>query len=74
LFYWLFRDDKKDSRKPKKPYKYWDVAPMGYEHMTPIQYKALQGKVDNFCIVCCRNAYEMLEIQRYLICTMLADT
>jgi len=47
---------------------------MGYEHMTPIQYKALQGKVDNFCIVCCRNAYEMLEIQRYLICTMLADT
>lgn len=36
------RDDRRDGRKPKKPYKYWDVAPVGYEHMTPVQYKALQ--------------------------------
>ena len=34
----------RDSRKAqRKPYKYWDVAPIGYEHMTPMQYKALQG-------------------------------
>jgi len=34
----------RDSRKgPRKPYKYWDVAPIGYETMTPMQYKALQG-------------------------------
>jgi len=54
------RDDRKDSRKPKKPYKYWDVAPMGYEHMTPVQYKALQGNADDVCIFCCGNVCEVL--------------
>ena len=35
----------RDSRKAqRKPYKYWDVAPIGYENMTPMQYKALQGQ------------------------------
>ena len=33
------------DRKPKKkPYKYWDVPPVGFEHVTPMQYKAMQGK------------------------------
>ena len=36
------------SRSPKKPRKrrpqrYWDVPPTGYEHVTPAQYKAMQG-------------------------------
>jgi hypothetical protein len=33
------------SKKPrkKKPYKYWDVPPPGFEHITPMQYKAMQG-------------------------------
>lgn len=44
------RDKKRDSRerdnkkKPKrKPYKYWDIAPPGFEHITPLQYKAMQA-------------------------------
>jgi len=51
LFCRFSRDDKRDSRKPKKPYKYWDVAPPGYEHMTPVQYKALQGNAKDLCVV-----------------------
>jgi len=27
-----------------KKYKYWDVPPVGFEHITPAQYKAMQGK------------------------------
>lgn len=43
------RDRKRDTfderKKPlkKKPYKYWDVAPPGFEHITPLQYKAMQA-------------------------------
>jgi len=36
------RDHKKSS-VPRKPYKYWDVPPTGFEHLTPAQYKAMQG-------------------------------
>jgi len=28
----------------KKPYKYWDVAAAGFEHLTALQYKAMQGE------------------------------
>ncbi|KAI0980816.1 hypothetical protein GJ496_006431 [Pomphorhynchus laevis] len=28
---------------PKKAYKYWDVPPRGFEHITPMQYKSMQG-------------------------------
>ena len=49
-FVGIFRDDRKDSRKSRKPYKYWDVAPPGYEHMTPVQYKALQGNTDDILL------------------------
>ncbi|XP_048760753.1 splicing factor U2AF 50 kDa subunit-like isoform X4 [Ostrea edulis] len=31
------------GRKRKKPYKYWDVPPAGFEHMSPMQYKAMQS-------------------------------
>ena len=36
---------RKSSPKPrkKKPYKYWDVPPPGFEHITPLQYKAMQS-------------------------------
>lgn len=27
----------------KKPSKYWDVPPPGFEHITPVQYKAMQA-------------------------------
>jgi len=32
-------------RKPRKkrPHKYWDIPPPGYEHITPAQYKAMQA-------------------------------
>ncbi|XP_058794904.1 splicing factor U2AF 50 kDa subunit-like [Phymastichus coffea] len=36
--------DKKSGggTKRRKPSLYWDVAPPGFEHITPIQYKAMQ--------------------------------
>ncbi|XP_067938239.1 splicing factor U2AF 50 kDa subunit-like isoform X2 [Watersipora subatra] len=43
------RDKEKEQEnipKPSKirrPYKYWDVAPAGFEHITPVQYKAMQA-------------------------------
>lgn len=42
------RDHKKRSYSPrrtrkKRTCKYWDVAPMGFEHITPMQYKAMQA-------------------------------
>ncbi len=36
--------DEKREKKKKKPYKYWDVPPQGFEHITPFQYKAMQGE------------------------------
>ncbi|MFH4979565.1 hypothetical protein AB6A40_006274 [Gnathostoma spinigerum] len=29
--------------KPKRKYKFWDVPPVGYEHLTPKEYKELQA-------------------------------
>ncbi|VDN26345.1 unnamed protein product [Gongylonema pulchrum] len=29
--------------KPKKKYKFWDIPPVGYEHLTPKEYKELQA-------------------------------
>ena len=29
--------------KRRRPSKYWDIAPVGFEHVTPIQYKAMQA-------------------------------
>ncbi|XP_051989094.1 splicing factor U2AF 65 kDa subunit-like isoform X2 [Xyrauchen texanus] len=42
------RDHKKHSYSPcrtrkKKNGKYWDVPPPGFEHITPLQYKAMQA-------------------------------
>ncbi|KAM6905015.1 LOW QUALITY PROTEIN: splicing factor U2AF 65 kDa subunit-like [Xenentodon cancila] len=42
------RDHKKHSHSPrrtrkKRPCKYWDVPPPGFEHITPMQYKAMQA-------------------------------
>ncbi|XP_069381302.1 splicing factor U2AF 65 kDa subunit-like isoform X2 [Paralichthys olivaceus] len=44
----LSRDHKKHSHSPrrtrkKKTCKYWDVPPPGFEHITPMQYKAMQA-------------------------------
>ncbi|XP_067088999.1 splicing factor U2AF 65 kDa subunit-like [Osmerus mordax] len=42
------RDHKKHSYSPrrtkkKRTCKYWDVPPPGFEHITPLQYKAMQA-------------------------------
>lgn len=29
--------------KRRRPSKYWDVPPVGFEHVTPLQYKAMQA-------------------------------
>lgn len=29
--------------KRRKPSTFWDVAPRGFEHISPLQYKAMQG-------------------------------
>jgi splicing factor U2AF subunit len=39
------KKDTKIEKKTIKKYKYWDVPPAGFEHITPIQYKAMQGKL-----------------------------
>lgn len=31
------------KQRKKKPYKYWDVPAPGFEHITPMQYKAMQA-------------------------------
>jgi hypothetical protein len=38
------RGDRDRDRRSIKP-KYWDVPPAGYEHMTPKEYKELQGLI-----------------------------
>ena len=40
------RSPERSSKKRK--YKFWDVPPSGYEHMTPKEYKELQGG-----LICC---------------------
>lgn len=37
------RDRRRDDDKPKKKYRFWDVPPVGFEHLTPKEYKAMQG-------------------------------
>ncbi|XP_012935159.1 splicing factor U2AF 50 kDa subunit isoform X1 [Aplysia californica] len=39
------RSRSRSPRKPRKkrPHKYWDIPPPGYEHITPAQYKAMQA-------------------------------
>jgi len=40
------RSSKSSRDKPapvKKAHKYWDVPPAGFEHITPMQYKAMQA-------------------------------
>ncbi|TKR75716.1 hypothetical protein L596_016969 [Steinernema carpocapsae] len=31
------------EERPKKKFKYWDIPPVGYEHMSPKEYKELQA-------------------------------
>jgi splicing factor U2AF 65 kDa subunit len=38
------RKENKTEKKVIKKYKYWDVPPVGFEHITPVQYKAMQGR------------------------------
>ena len=37
------RSRSRDREKPKKKYKFWDIPPAGYEHLTPKEYKELQA-------------------------------
>lgn len=37
------KKENKTEKKPMKKYKYWDVPPVGFEHITPAQYKTMQA-------------------------------
>ncbi|CAF0910777.1 unnamed protein product [Rotaria sordida] len=37
------KKENKTEKKPIRKYKYWDVPPAGFEHITPVQYKAMQA-------------------------------
>ncbi|CAF2070028.1 unnamed protein product [Rotaria magnacalcarata] len=37
------KKETKVEKKILKKYKYWDVPPAGFEHITPVQYKAMQS-------------------------------
>lgn len=41
------KKESKNEKKPIRKYKYWDVPPVGFEHITPAQYKAMQCKSNN---------------------------
>lgn len=44
IYIFLFTCSRSPHReKKKKVKKYWDVPPPGFEHITPMQYKAMQG-------------------------------
>ena len=34
-----------EARPKIVQYRFWDVPPVGYEHITPLQFKAMQGKI-----------------------------
>ena len=36
------RGSTREERKNAKKYKFWDIAPAGYEHLTPKEYKDMQ--------------------------------
>ena len=38
------RERKNHKSKRRKDSTFWDVAPRGFEHISPLQYKAMQGK------------------------------
>ncbi|XP_034088711.1 splicing factor U2AF 65 kDa subunit-like, partial [Gymnodraco acuticeps] len=64
------RDHKKHSHSPrrtrkKRTCKYWDVPPPGFEHITPMQYKAMQGRIaianaNSSCALGCLQVKELL--------------
>ncbi|CAF4706298.1 unnamed protein product [Rotaria sp. Silwood1] len=37
------KKENKTEKNPIRKYKYWDVPPAGFEHITPVQYKAMQA-------------------------------
>lgn len=41
------RERERTSRnnEPKKKYRFWDIPPVGFEHLTPKEYKAQQGEI-----------------------------
>lgn len=39
------RSPKKSKGRRRRPSLYWDVPPPGFEHISPLQYKAMQGKL-----------------------------
>ena len=38
------RERKNHKTKRRKDSTFWDVAPRGFEHISPLQYKAMQGE------------------------------
>lgn len=38
----------KNKSRRRKPSLYWDVPPPGFEHIAPLQYKAMQGELIGF--------------------------
>lgn len=40
----------KNKSRRRKPSLYWDVPPPGFEHIAPLQYKAMQGKILRYSI------------------------
>ncbi len=44
------RERKNHKSKRRKPSASWDIAPRGFEHISPLQYKAMQGIVSS-CVL-----------------------
>lgn len=48
----------KTKSRRRKPSLYWDVPPPGFEHIAPLQYKAMQGKRIIFFSLSCIVGYD----------------
>lgn len=45
-----------------RPSKYWDIPPRGFEHISPLQFKAMQGTYTGH--VCVGEGVGGLQVQR----------
>ena len=43
MFNFSSHSKERKNTKPRKPYRFWDVPPPGFEHVTPAQYKEMLG-------------------------------
>ena len=58
------KERRNHTTKRRKQSQFWDLAPRGFEHISPLQYKAMQGR-DGLCsLVECGYMQTLLGVDR----------